>query len=114
MTIDVGWKPSENKINPVFSKRQDWIVAFQPDSVPAPVFPDGTTFTLKIYEDGGLEAEVLSNAATIVSGEIRFRIESAITDLIPAGKPVRIYASYPNTPDTDDFTWSKGIVKRDD
>lgn len=109
--IDVGWKP--RKINFVFSKRQDWIVVFEPDGAD-PDFPDGTTFTAKIYADGDLETELLSAEATLVSGEIRFKIESAVTDPIPAGKPVRIYAEYPSSPTPDNYTWAKGIVKRDD
>lgn len=110
--IDVGWKP--RRINPVFSKRQDWIAVFEPDSDPPPEFPVGTTYVFKIYDDFELENELISANAELVDGEIRFKIESAITDPIPPGKQCRIYAEYPNTPTPDNYTWAKGVTKRDD
>lgn len=109
--IDVGWKP--RRINPVFSKRQDWIAVFEPDGED-PDFPVGTTFVFKVYDDPDVDIEIYTTNAVLVDGEIRFKIESAITDPIPAGKQIRIYAEYPNSPTPDNYTWAKGIVKRDD
>lgn len=107
-----GFRP--NRVDPLFVKRQDWIVRFEPYEGD-PDYPDGTEVWFRQYEDPLATTEIgVAVQGEIVDGGIRFKIESAITDDIPKGVYVRIYIKYPNSPTSDDYCFAKGRVQRDD
>lgn len=115
--IELGLDPYD--IAPRFTYDQDWIVAIEPiEGSVSPVYPPGTTVVAKIYVDNKLstlqQPPVTSWPGVIVDDVIRFRVESALTDVIPKGYWMRICLKYPNTPDTDDYVLGKGKVVRDD
>lgn len=107
--------PRTLRLNPVFKRNTDWIVRFVPIEGSEPDYPVGTTVWFRQYADAKAEDEIGSGIeGEIVDGEIRFKIESAITGPVPAGRQVRGYISYPNTPTSDDLPLFKGVVVRDD
>lgn len=115
--VEMGWRPI--RIAPVFSYGQDWIATLQPvTGTASPVYPDGTTVTVRVYADSKLETIAATPLktwpATIVGDDVLFHVEAAETNLVAAGTYMRISVVYPGTPVLDPYVWAKGKVVRDD
>lgn len=102
------------RVNPVFSRNADWIGRFVPTSDVE--IPPGSTAWFRMYTDATATEEIGDGyeGEYTEDGEIRFKIESAFCDVIPAGRQVRCYLSFPNSPSSDDVLFWKGKVVRDD
>ncbi|CKH13288.1 hypothetical protein PXH78_09340 [Mycolicibacterium smegmatis] len=118
MTIKLGWEP--HRIKPIFSKGVDWIVSVEPEG-DSPVWPEGATVTAVVYDKATDVSAPLDEWIVLYSWEgtiqddvLTIRAESADTDMVPAGSLMRIRVSFPNTPNTDDYLFAKGVVARDD
>lgn len=120
ITLKLGWKPIA--IQPILSKGQDWIVTIKPQAGQvSPVWPVGSAVRAVIYpaetdRSKPLETwtELFSWDAEIVDDNLYFKGPRADSDEVDTGALMYIRVSYPNTPTTDDYTYAKGKVFRDD
>lgn len=81
------------------SKGSDLVVEFLNDPAGDGTYTDfdaGVTVALIIESDPVVNAE-----ATIAGHTAAVRVESTVTDLIPAGKPWRVIVTTPTTPSTE-------------
>lgn len=120
ITLKLGWKPIA--IQPILSKGQDWIVTIKPQPGQAsPVWPVGTMVSAVIYPGDTDKSKPLETwtvlytwAADIDGDDLYFKGPQEDSDEIETGAWMYIRVSYPNTPTTDDYTYAKGRVTRDD
>lgn len=118
--IKLGWEP--HRIQPIFSKGEDWIVSIEPSpGSESPVWPAGTTVVAVVYDKDTVLSVPLAQwpvlfewPAEIIEDVLYFRAESDEVDQVPSGSLMRIRVSYPNGTERDDFLFAKGTVARDD
>lgn len=119
MTV-FGWTPVE--VEPILSMGQDWEVTIEPaPGSTTPVWPADATVTAHVYSPSTDTSKPVSDwdelyawPGTISSDRntVSFKGAYAESDLVPAGSPMRIRVVFTNS--SDNFTWAKGTVVRDD
>lgn len=75
-------------------------------------FPAGTTARIDFYTDPDQGTVLMSWAATVTTGEARWRQESEVADTIADRTPYYLYFSFPDSPRTDYCRFYGNVQRR--